>query len=440
MDSPQKLPKVLILCHDYKPLNSVGAKRPESWFRYFKAMGLYPVVVTKSWNSDVNEKHANYIEPSVEKDIQVVVSEHGTEYFVPFKPNLRDRLVLKFGMNRWKLTRKALTMAQQFLGFWLITIDSRCSIYKAAVEIVKKEQFDLIIATGEPFIMHWYARLLSKQAGIPYVVDYRDGWSENNTKKGKGKLADLVLWYENLIERKTIASAAAITYSNPHLARDCKELFGNKQAKLIRNGFDEELLEKVNKEAISGTCEDFVIGYSGTLYPAQRLDIFYEGVSIFLEQNPAAKVKIMFIGGSYYPEQHSRILNCPDILKDKIICTQRYPQAEALTKLRQSQILLVLADQPSIVLPVKLYEYLALDRYVLVVKNDYGDVEEIVNHTHSGSLKNTGEEVAALLGWAYKEWLEQGHLASTTQFASHYGRKAQALEMTIFLKELLAKQ
>ena len=47
-------PKVLILCNDFPPINSIGADRPNSWYLYFKEFGLDPVGVTKNWNSNGN--------------------------------------------------------------------------------------------------------------------------------------------------------------------------------------------------------------------------------------------------------------------------------------------------------------------------------------------------------------------------------------------------
>ena len=41
--------KVLIICNDFPPLNSIGAERPFSWFAYFKKFGHDVTVITKDW-------------------------------------------------------------------------------------------------------------------------------------------------------------------------------------------------------------------------------------------------------------------------------------------------------------------------------------------------------------------------------------------------------
>ncbi len=40
--------KVLIIAYDFPPLNSVGAKRPYSWYKYFKKYNVYPIVITRT--------------------------------------------------------------------------------------------------------------------------------------------------------------------------------------------------------------------------------------------------------------------------------------------------------------------------------------------------------------------------------------------------------
>ena len=50
-----KIYKVLIFAHDFPPLTSIGAMRPESWFNYFKEFGLHPIIVTRNWG--INQIH-----------------------------------------------------------------------------------------------------------------------------------------------------------------------------------------------------------------------------------------------------------------------------------------------------------------------------------------------------------------------------------------------
>ena len=59
--------KVLILCNDFPPVNSIGADRPYSWYNYFREFNIYPVIITKNWISDGNTQ---FNKIGVERDIK----------------------------------------------------------------------------------------------------------------------------------------------------------------------------------------------------------------------------------------------------------------------------------------------------------------------------------------------------------------------------------
>jgi hypothetical protein len=64
--------------------------------------------------------------------------------------------------------------------------DNRAGIYHAASEQLQKHTCHAIIATGEPFVLFRYAKKLSERFNIPWVADYRDGWSTNWGRVGNG--------------------------------------------------------------------------------------------------------------------------------------------------------------------------------------------------------------------------------------------------------------
>ena len=45
--------KVLILAYDFPPNNSIGSQRPYSWYQHFINNQLYPVIITRHWDSNI---------------------------------------------------------------------------------------------------------------------------------------------------------------------------------------------------------------------------------------------------------------------------------------------------------------------------------------------------------------------------------------------------
>ena len=58
-----------------------------------------------------------------------------------------------------------------------MSFDVKREIYLKAKELCRKKSFDLILVTGEPFILFKYGHKISKEFGIPWIADYRDVWT-----------------------------------------------------------------------------------------------------------------------------------------------------------------------------------------------------------------------------------------------------------------------
>ncbi len=109
----------MILAYDFPPYVSVGGLRPYNWFKYFREFGVEPVVVTRQWEN----KHGNgldYISASKTKGVTIEETEYGTIYRTPYKPNISNLLLIKFGDKRFKILRKFVTAFYEIVQFFFI--------------------------------------------------------------------------------------------------------------------------------------------------------------------------------------------------------------------------------------------------------------------------------------------------------------------------------
>ena len=90
---------------DFPPYQAIGAARPNSWFTNFKKNSLYPIVVTRHWDPELNFKDA-YIKSSNIQNTEIIENEFGTIIRTPYKSNFRDRIILKYGYNHFIFIRK----------------------------------------------------------------------------------------------------------------------------------------------------------------------------------------------------------------------------------------------------------------------------------------------------------------------------------------------
>ena len=168
------------------------------------------------------------------------------------------------------------TKYRSFIG------DNTRNLYFEAEKFILSNEVDFIIATGEPWICFRYAHLLSKKYNIPWASDYRDGWNTSVFKKDYSKL--LRLFYEitrGKIEKKYAKTATFISISDPDILKKNIEYLKINEDKFINplNGYDENKIESI--EHINQSKDVFKIGYAGTIYPFQRLDLFLDGLYNF---------------------------------------------------------------------------------------------------------------------------------------------------------------
>ena len=175
---------------DFPPYQAIGTTRPNSWFTNFKKNSLYPIVVTRHWDPELNFKDA-YIKSSNIQNTEIIENEFGTIIRTPYKSNFRDRIILKYGYNHFIFIRKLFSFITYAFSFWFIFLSDKRKVYYEALNYSKKVNIDLILATGEPFILHKFAYLISKKNKIPFIIDYRDGWTtrDDNIKLEVPKMA-----------------------------------------------------------------------------------------------------------------------------------------------------------------------------------------------------------------------------------------------------------
>ena len=133
--------KALILCHDFPPINSIGAERPYSWFLYLKEKGIEPIIVTKNWISN-SSNDFNYTSKEFHKE----ENEKGIILKTPYyhTPSLIWRKIFN---DKLSTIRKALTFIEKIISFINLNFDSNRGIFLAAKKYIIENDVDVIITT-----------------------------------------------------------------------------------------------------------------------------------------------------------------------------------------------------------------------------------------------------------------------------------------------------
>ena len=92
--------------------------------------------------------------------------------------------------------RELAVFPERSYGPWRTVIEA------AACEIHARKQVDLTVATANPHVAFTAAWALHEQAGVPYVMDYRDAWQLDVFTGARlfHDLPEVAQWERRLIE------------------------------------------------------------------------------------------------------------------------------------------------------------------------------------------------------------------------------------------------
>src|SRR5262245_56174144 len=122
----------------------------------------------------------------------------------------------------------------------------------------RRNKFDLIYATGEPYSDYLTALTLSRITGVPFVIDMRDPWTIAPYKRERRSAVRRAI--ERRQERRVLARCSAAVFANR--ASDLyAERFPAWASKLhyIPNGYDSADFEGIEPERF----KEFTIVHSG---------------------------------------------------------------------------------------------------------------------------------------------------------------------------------
>lgn len=423
--------KALILAYDFPPFNSIGAQRPYSWFKHFREFGIEPVLVTRHWDREITGPDDCNL-PSVNTEITEEQTEFGTLIRAPFFPSLRDRLISKTDIPT-VLFRKALSVWQLLTEHYFESSDNKAPIYKAAQGYLSKNKVDVIIACGEPFVLFRYASELSKEFGIPWTGDYRDGWSTNyrwDDAKVYGLIQKSV---QQRVEKRVTKSASMLTTAAPSFSKRIAKLTGRKEKAIpvVYNGYFEDMFEGLEEVPEKKT---FHIVHAGTLYYFQRVETFLQGLNQFLEKHPDAEVETTFFGLNFYPAQIDRIKAASGRVNVKF--TNKIPHRKMLEELASSHLQLLVATPEKHQIYGKVFDYLASGRPTLMVENDKGPLEWILSHQENSFCATTADEVANYIEELY---LNREKTKRLPRVENQFSRKKQTERFANLILDILNK-
>ncbi len=359
--------KLLILAYDFPPYVSVGGLRPDSWYKYLHLYGIHPVVITRQWTNRYGN-HLDYIAPGYSDLTDRDADSNGTLIKTPFHPNPANKMLLKYGENKYRIFRKIISSFYLFAQYFLPVGNMR-EIYSAADEYLKTDKVDCIIATGDPFVLFKYASKLSEKYNVPWIADYRDAWVQDKTVKSRFYRS-----WSAFFEKRFLKNVSQITTVSTFIQKQIEQNIKDKNFEIVLNGFDPKIQE-ITKDVRQTNDGILSIAFAGTIYQWHPIESFLGVCNEIVEENHDIKLQIDFYGVNKADEIKELLGSRFKMLEKTVRFFPRMPNLELAEQLKKHDLFLLFNDYS--ILGTKIFDYLALGRKIILCYENDDEAREL---------------------------------------------------------------
>jgi glycosyltransferase involved in cell wall biosynthesis len=428
--------KVLIITYYWPPAGGGGVQRWVKFAKYLHLYGWEPIIYTVA-NGDYPILD-NTLERELPEGMTVLKTPIREPYelyrtFTGKKQN--QKLDANFLSQGKKLTWKD-RIAVWVRGNFFIP-DARMWWIKPSISYLKQylteHSIDAMISTGPPHTCHLIALGVQKFASIPWLVDYRDPWTQIDYFQDLN-LTFLAKFRHLSLEKKVLQSCDRVITVGKTMALDLQQILPVKTA-VITNGYDEEDAPKDRSDLSS----KFSITYIGTMNDARNPYGFWKAIAeLKAERHDVMTNIVINLVGK--PEEVVRKSVTEYGLDDVVHFAGYVNHAEAINYQNTSAILLLVINRTSnnkSILTGKIFEYLASGRPVLCLGPEDGDAAEIIHEANAGSVFDY-HDVAGIKSFvteAYGAFMSKNESARNTAIEK-YSRKQLTGQLAQLLDEI----
>ncbi len=377
--------KVLIITYYWPRSGGAGVQRWLKFTKYLPEYGWESVVLT------VREENASYAQwdETLANEISPILRVIRTKSFEPYSlyAKLSGKKEIPFGGFSNEGSPTFFQKISRFIRGNFFIPDPRRGwnryAIKAALKLMKEEKFDAIITTGPPHSTHLIGYCLKKMAGIKWIADFRDPWTDIYYYKELSHSAP-AKWYDKKLEKKVLLNSDRIvTVGNviKNILLSKSQKLSSDKIEVITNGFDPSDFESFQK----GEAERFIITYTGTISPHYRLDGFItalKSLPVGIRENMTIR-----IAGNISHDVMDLFAQAG--LSSQLDYKGYVSHRQSIEYLYESAVLLLLipdvAENKGI-LTGKFFEYLATGKPILGIGPREGDVASILNETGAGMM------------------------------------------------------
>lgn len=426
--------KVLLVTYYWPPAGGPGVQRWLKFVSYLPQFGIEPIVYIPE-NPEypiLDENLANQV-PSGLTIIKQPIREPASFAKKLFGEKTKQ---LQSGILPTKKASLATRLMLYVRANFFIP-DARVGWVKPSVAFLKdyckQNHIDTLITTGPPHSLHLIGLQLQKEIGVKWLADFRDPWTTIHYF-AQLPLSKSAFKKHKELEKKVLAAADIITVTSKPTQTEFEKLT-HTPIHVVTNGYDENQLPK---ESIPLDTK-FSIAHIGSLLSDRNPKQLWKALADLLLAYPSLKNDLQItLAGVVSEEVLSSIAEAG---LEKYVRNYGYvSHAEAIRLQHTSQILLLLEmdkEETKVILPGKLFEYMAAKRPILALGPEGGAIASILEETNAGEYYSYKESTEI---YTYLDNQYYTYKTESLQVQSHgvvaYSREAVSRKMASILLRL----
>ena len=251
-------------------------------------------------------------------------------------------------------------------------------VLRQAMKLHRREKFDLVVATGNPFSSFVAARLLGRMLDVPYVIDYRDAWTFD-------QFSEEMRWPEGHRVLKTekwcVDGAAEVLFVNDGMRDWYADRYPEAAdaMQVVPNGWEPEILGDVEPQVVDPE-RPLSFRYVGTVHESIPLEEMFEGWQL-ARQDASLSGSTLDIYGhlGFFPHSVARVMErFPDVETSGVHPRGPVAKADIRTAYEGADVLVFCAAGARFVTSGKIFEYMATGRPIVSVHKRGLAAEEVL--------------------------------------------------------------
>ncbi len=292
---------------------------------------------------------------------------------------------------------------------------------------------DMVVTTGPPHSMHLIGLGLKNILGVKWLADFRDPWSAADIM-AQLAVSGFALSQHVKMEKNVLRQADVVVTIGKRLGDSFTALEPGCNLRIVTNGFDEQDF------AGEGPTlpDDFVITYTGILYPNRNPEQLWEVLNEMCHREAgfAARLRVNIAG--FVDEAVRSGLEQYNELSGRVNFTGYLSHGEAIELCRQSALLVLPVDNTKnsrMIVPGKMFEYLAARVPIISFGPSDSDANDILLASgHRPVIAyDDKNKIYEEVKFHYTNFL-QGEATAGYTFAA-YSRRALAKEISEIMHE-----